>query len=259
MILRNVRYKSENIIIQQLNTGSNGVVVIHGGGHSVSVDENNKVTFADPLFIPPTKNTDYGKCTVMTVYFPKTCEGLEAAGKELADFINHRLGEFSKVILHGHSKCGCCFLNLAQWLTRHCTIVSVSAPLKGTPVADLRTFSSQLSAFKKFFYLKIFSDHNVDRDICPGSKFIRNMEIVSAISHHNCHIVASKCGRSCNPIDWVLSLVDKLLGINGDGIVPLTAQLPPFYAKCKIITASHGTSLHKSIRNIGFFNQIIRK
>lgn len=246
MYLRKLRYKSGNLIIQQLATGSNGVVVIHGGGHSVSVDQNNKVTFSDPLFVPPRKNRNYGKCTVLTVYFPKTCKGLDAAGKELADYINRRLGRYNKVILHGHSKCGCCFLNLAQWLNRRCTIISASAPIHGTPVANKEEFSSKLNPFMRFFYKKIFSDHQVDRDICPDSEFIRNLNLKHVVRNHTCYILVSKCGFSLNPKDWLLWFLDKAFGINGDGIVPEKSQIPRG-VRYERITASHASSMKKSL------------
>ena len=251
MLLRDILYKSDNLIIQQLASGSNDVVIIHGSGHSVSVNENNKVTFSDPLFTLPHKTTDYGKCTVLTMYFPKCCQGLESAGKELAEYINNHLGAYNQVVLHGHSKCGCCFINLAQWLTRRVTIVAVSAPLNGTPVADLKAFSSRLGAIAKYFYLRIFSDHNVDRDICPSSKFIRNLAIDYAVKNHDCHIIVSKCGWSWNLIDLLLWLIDTVFDVNGDGIVPLESQIPKEPVHCyNMIIASHATSMRKSMSSI---------
>lgn len=45
--------------------------------------------------------------------------------------------QYQNIILHGHSKCGSCFIEATKWLKRRVTVVSVSAPLnsQGTPIA----------------------------------------------------------------------------------------------------------------------------
>lgn len=190
----------------------------------------------------------------MTLYYPKACKGLDVAGKELAEFINENLDSYKKIILHGHSKCGCCFANLAQWLSKwsilRTHIITVSAPLRGTPFANFEGFSQKLNAIEKFFYRKIFSDHNVDRDISPNSKFISNLNLQSIDKLHREYIV-SKCAPSLNPIDWILWLIDIRAGIHGDGIVPLDSQIPDgIYYQIK---ASHSTSMRNSckiVRNL---------
>ncbi len=207
MVLQKIVHKSSNLIIQQLQKGStsSSIAVVVGSGHSVSVDDRNNVTFTDPGFRPPKKIASYGTdCTLFTIYYPKTCEGLDVAGKELAEFINENLNFYRKIILHGHSKCGCCFVNLAQWLDGwsllRTHIITVSAPFKGTPVADIQGFSKKLNAIEKFFYRKIFSDHKVDRDICPDSGFISNLNWHNINKLHIEHVV-SKCAPSLNPKD----------------------------------------------------------
>lgn len=249
MELQNIVYKSENLIIQRLQWSPRGIVVIVGSGYSLSVDNNDKITFIDPFFIPPTSNNNYGKnCNVYTIYFTKNCAGLAVAGKELAYWINTFLLLNRKIILHGRSKCGCCFVNLCQWLTpdinTKVSLVTVSAPFRGTPFADIKNFSQKLNAFEKFLYFRVFSNHHVDRDISPGSNFIKSLNMES-INVNYCPIV-SKCGPTANPIDWLLWLVDILTGIHGDGIVPLESQIPdnPYDQ----ITASHATSMRKSCK-----------
>ena len=254
MKLRDVVYKSPNLIVQRIQKGSNASnsAVIVGNGHSVSVDDNDNVTFTDPGYRPVKSIKGYGdKCSVFIIYYPTTCEGLAASGKELAEFINTDFKLYKKIILHGHSKCGVCFINLAQWLDEwtsyRTSIVSVSAPLGGTPIADIESFSKGLNRIEKFFYLKFFSDHKVDRDICPGSKFLNNLDSLP-FDHPRIEFVISKCGISINPIDWVLWFIGVKAGIKGDGFVSLSSQIPNW--PHTPITASHATSLRKSCKYV---------
>ena len=253
-----------DVLIVRLNKGKEGApVVFYGDGHSVNLDPKGSVTWSDPLYKPLKTIHGYQDCTVYAVYFPTTTRGLSEAAMKLAGFINTKVPATAEVVLHGHSKCGCCFINAAQWITRCCTIVSVSAPLQGTPIADLGKFSAKLNPIVRFVYLKIFSDHKVDKDICPGSDFINGLGLKPAIERHDLHIVTSRCGFTFNPVDWVLCLVDKVLGINGDGIVPLDSQYPigvRFTKRARLprmdrvhfhqLVASHATSLRSSLRFI---------
>lgn len=232
--LRNIVYKSENLIVQLMQKSSSpcNTVVIVGNGHSVSVDDYNNITFCGPCYYPPKRVKGYGdKCAIFAIYYPKTCEGLAVAGEELAEFIKKNLQLYRKIILHGHSKCGCCFQNLAHWLdnwSKYRThIVSVSAPLKGTPFANIEDFALKLNGFERFIYFKIFSNHKVDRDICPGSEFLNSLDLQDYEGLHR-EFIVSKCGKSFNLIDWVLAFIDFKTNIRGDGIIPLQSQIPDY-------------------------------
>ncbi len=253
MQLRNIVYKSPNLIIQHIQKNSSNtsnIAIIVGNGHSVSLDDNNNVTFSDPLYHPEKSVKDYGNnCSVFIIYYPDTCEGLDVSGKELAEFINANLQLYKKIILHGHSKCGVCFLNLAQYLDKwaifRTCIVAVSAPLKGTPFADVHSFSKSLNPIEKFVYSKIFSNHWIDMDICPSSNFLNNFTIPT-FTNLRIEYVVSKCSASINPIDFLLWLICLRTKINGDGIVPLNSQIPDgIYYQIK---ASHATSFKKSCK-----------
>ena len=67
------------------------------------------------------------------------------------------------------------------------------------------------------FYNKIFSNHNVDKDIAPNSEFIKNFTFSKLENHIN--ITAS-----LDLIDLFLYFFNKVMKINGDGIVPLESQ-----------------------------------
>lgn len=190
--LRNIVYKSSNLIVQQLQEGpvSANTAVVVGSGHSVSVDDNNNVTFADPGFRPPKKISNYGTdCTLFTIYYPKTCEGLDAAVQELAEFINEDLAFYRQIILHGYCECGLFFLNLyheqlTPWSKRRTHVVSVSAQINKI---DLKSILEDQSEYKNAY-------------------------------KNNIHIVVSK------PSDNPLSLIFQL--ISGCKMIPLKDQIP---------------------------------
>lgn len=65
----------------------------------------------------------------------------------------------------------------------------------------------------------IFSNHIVDRDIIPNSHFIQNLETATYKEHINIifslkNLFSCKCTK-----DLLLFILDKVMKINGDGIV----------------------------------------
>lgn len=130
LLLRNIIYKSDNLIVQQLQKGKNNIAIVVGSSNSVSMDDNNNIVINDC----PHKIIRYGDCSIFVIYFPKNHKLLYAE-TELAEFINMWLIDFKKVILHGYSMCALCFLELYEQLST-CSklrthVVSVSAPIKG--------------------------------------------------------------------------------------------------------------------------------
>lgn len=130
MLLRNIIYKSDNLIVQQLRKGTNNTAIIVGSSNSVSMDDSNIVINGCPH-----KIMRYSDSSIFVIYFPKNHKLLYAE-TELSEFINMNLMAFKKVILHGHSMCALCFLELYEqlstWSKLRTHVVSVSAPIKGT-------------------------------------------------------------------------------------------------------------------------------
>lgn len=253
MKIKCVVHKSANMILQHIERTDSQTAVIVGLGHTIGIDESNNLTFSDPLFTPPKHNKAYGDYNVFMYYYTLEGNGIEDAGRELAEFINQNMSKYNRIILHGHSKSGLDFLVLAgtELLKRKVTVVAVSSPLRGTPVADLNAFGERLNALERFFYMKIFSDHNVDKDICPNSDFIKKLNLTAALKNHDCHIIVSKCGMSINPMDWLLWLIDVKWGIDGDGVVPYRSQITSTrILKVYEMVASHATSMQKSVKYI---------
>lgn len=269
-------HRFRDVHIVQVSEGNpSAPIVIVGNGNSVSFDPNGHVACHDPLHYPRhTTLGEYGNCTVYDAYFPQNCDGLYEAAKQIADFVNN-LPADRKVVLNGHSKCGCCFIMAAAHIQRSCSIVSVSSPLRGTPVADLEEFQEKLSSrLLKWLYLSIFSDHRVDRDIIPGSDFLSKLAgiLPQVNNRHHLNLVVSKCAFSFNPLDFALWLLDKWMGIDGDGIVPYTSQFPegtlvPEFSekpneingiRYYYLSKSHATSLKGSLKRILWLRRYLR-
>jgi len=141
--------------------------------------------------------------------------------EELAHYINNSMQQYENIILHGHSKCGSCFIEATKFLKRKVTIISVSAPInkEGTPFADRHLFDTRLNWLEKLFLHKIFSDYNIDKDLCKNSKFLTNLSL-DYLTHHKHLIVVSECGKfTFNPTQLLLTWIDKSKMINGDGII----------------------------------------
>lgn len=256
MKLRNVIFKTKNIIIQEVRKSTNSdckTCIIMGSGYSLSVDEENNVIHKDHLFFPPSGNV-YGDYTVLSLFYPFECEGLSVAAKELANYIDTNMYQYEKIILHGCSKCGSCFIEATKWLKRKVTVVSVSAPLnsRGTPIANRKEFDARLNWLEKIFFHKIFSDHNVDKDLCRNSDFLTNLNM-DYLQQNNYIIIVSVCGKfSINPVELLLIWIDKSKKINGDGIIPRKSQIPkekPFIE----ISSTHASSMKYSVRFVKYF------
>lgn len=250
--LNRVVYHSDNLIIHVAKPCLQAKhIIILGSGYSLSLDENHQITHHDPFMILPDMKKYDNDTVVFSIFYPFEAKGLEAAGKELANFINSYFKESNHITLIGHSKCGACFANATQWIKRkQLNVVTVSAPFYGTPVTDLENFSANLNWLVRKIYGIIFSDHKVDRDIAPNSSFIQqaNYEGLLKFNHVN---VVSNCPTSftINPIDLFLRYLNESQQIDGDGIVPASSQrLSLTGTVSKEVLATHASSLDCGIK-----------
>lgn len=247
--LENVAKRTSNIVIQRMAIGSTEQCVILGAGHSLSVDKNNFVSHHDPgMSLPDTRAFKHS--TVFSLYFTFESSGLESSSRDLADFINSCLNSYDKIILIGHSKCGVCFANCTHLIeNQKVTLITVSAPYKGTIIADKSAFEKDINWFVRKIYEKIFSNHNVDKDIAPNSDFIRNMHRRVNCKYINIVSSISKITDCRSIVDFFLYILNNYKKIDGDGIVPKDSQDNHFYCKNQYeITASHASSLQKSLK-----------
>lgn len=245
--LENVVYKSDNLIVHQVQSGNDNLVIL-GSGYSLSINNYNKIVSHDPFMIFP--ENGFENETVMSVFYPFESEGLEEAGKELSTFINSISDEYSSITLIGHSKCGVCFANSVKWMDcSNLNVVTTATPFKGTPIVDETAMSKVFNWFDSLAYSFIFSNHVVDRDIIPGSDFINGADY-SGLAHCTHINIVSKCPeKSYNPIDIFLMYLNEIANIQGDGIAPASSQRYVNYSNTiqEEIYATHATSFNISV------------
>lgn len=246
-IMDGIVYKTENVVIQRIQEGEERKrCYIIGNGHSLSVDVNNVITKHNPCmhkFQPKISK----ETAVYAFYFTFECSGLEESSKEIAEFVNNLSEEYEQIFLVGHSKCGLCLYNASHYCEKGITLVTISTPFGGTIIADKETIEKKLKfRILKKVYNMIFSDHNVDRDIIPNSRFIQNMQSATYKEHIN--ITSSfKNVFSCKDIlDLLLFICDKIMRINGDGLVSLNSQKVNSTRTINMI-CSHANSLRKGL------------
>ena len=247
VIMEEIVYRTENIVIQKIQEGEKRKrCYIIGNGHSLNVDDNDVITKHDPgmhKFQPEISKDN----TVYAFYFTFECSGLEESSVEIAEFVNKLSEEYEQIFLVGHSKCGLCLYNASHYCKKYITLVTISTPFNGTIIADKKTVEKKLKSriFKKFYNM-IFSDHNVDRDIIPNSQFIQNMQDATFEKHINITSSLNNIFSCKDIVDLLLFILDKIMRINGDGIVPINSQKVNSTQTVNMI-CSHANSLRKGL------------
>ena len=253
--LAGVVYKTNNIIVQLIQKGTtNGRCYIIGNGHSLSVDDNNKIKKHDP-FMSHFRPQISKEHTVYAFYFTFECDGLEISSYEISEFVNEQYEVYEKIILVGHSKCGVCLTNASYFCLPPINLVTISTPFYGTFIVEKKLVKARLKN-KLYFaiYNKIFSDHKVDRDIATNSEFLEIMTKPVCAKHINivsCFRVISDCK---NLTDLALYMTNKVMNLKGDGVVPIASQI--YNTNCKEIGlfCSHASSLKYGLKIVEYEN-----
>lgn len=258
--MKNISYKSENVIIQTLvkankDTSDKKTLIVLGNGWNVSVNQDDEVTEHDPFFLIPlteTKLLKQDNCEIITAYFPFECQGLNQAGLELAEFINEYYDGY-EVVLIGHSKSGVCFANLSKWLRadgEDVTIVTVSAPYGGVKSDEENL--QKLNQIQKWIYPKIIVPHRTNDDITINSEFLMEIADFSGLDTRNFYNIRSFLPETTyNPLMLVFKWLDNKFQIGGDGMVGVEEQKAPVEPKKEfIIRASHQSSMIDAIKRL---------
>lgn len=226
---KNIFYKGENLIVYRAKEAEDNTkeVVIIGDGCSFSLDSQNRVTYADPgLQLKTPKELSHIKKEILITYFPFECAGLRQSGEEIAEFMNERIFNtycHHDIQMFGHSKSGVCFGDLCKNLQDTIEITTVSAPFHGTILTMPEEFEKGLFWFEKMIYEKIYSDHQVDKDIAIGSEFLKTADFSGLQWHQFYNIICllqkpeSLGGLGCY-------YLKKRKHQNGDGIVTRESQ-----------------------------------
>lgn len=249
-LLKGVVHKTENVVIQKIQEGKKSdKCFIIGNGNSLSVDSNNLVTFHDPCMMEfnPMLDEDY---TVYVFYFTFEAAGLEEAAKDVANFVSDIWfnNDYLKIILVGHSKAGICALLTTKECACPTILVTISTPFYGTIVAD-KEKSERILKFRPliFCYRKIFSNHNVDKDITPRSRLANPLPYAICEKHINIISSITKLSDCQDILDLMLLFMNWYMKIAGDGIVPTSSQSLTIVSGKRIrqikIFSSHAHSL----------------
>ena len=247
--LNDVIYKSENLIVRIEREGKGKKLVVLGSGYSLDINEEDRITNHDPLMVFPNVKDYNRELTIASMYFPFESDGLEIAGQELANFINSYGENYEEIIFIGHSKCGVCFANMAKWVERPSTFLTISAPFTGTKVVSQEEFAKNLNGIEKLIYKILFNDHKVDKDIAINSEFLQNADFSGLENFRHINVISVCHENTLNPIEILLKYMDYRGNIKGDGIVSQTSQyLSQEGTIQEVIRATHATSMDKGIK-----------
>ena len=184
--------------------------------------------------------------------------------EEIEIYIKEIYKKYKKIYIIGISKGGIINCLLYNKLIENNNInkikfVNISTPYKGTIFADPKALKKRLEErkipFKKNIYntyIKIYDGNFPDQMIQENSEILKevkyNNKIINFVAKAT-FISFLKDLFSLNIESALLYLIDKVLEIKGDGIVPIDSQMRN-YKKDIEIKATHKTSYCVAIKKI---------
>lgn len=257
--MKNVIYKSPDLIIQKLEEGKSKTLIVMGNGWNVSLNDNDRITKHDPIFMIPKRELklliggkkDY---EVITAYFPFECEGINQSANELASYLNHNYIGY-KIIFLGHSKSAVQFAQTLGYLDIKrrkdvAKLIFVSPAFGG--VISNGEVMSKLGLLDKIIYRTIFVPHKVNDDITKGSYFLTEDKNFLEVSNYEAYLIRSRVrGKAFDLINNYLLHLDRKLSIKGDGIVGYDEQyLDARWSEVFLVEASHNNSMALAIQKM---------
>ena len=249
MVINEMEFVSQNIIIFKVQKKCDSdTLFIVNKGLSMSVDNENRITRYDPFLMLPDEKEYVSRLDgdVAEMYFTFSSEGLDISGKDLAEYIYNCAGiRYKHIVLIGHSKAGVCFANASKLFDENISMILVSAPFKGTIIADEKEMKERLSKGELKIYDKIFNNHAVDKDLIPNSNFMIKADY-SGVLTHKCLNIVSLVRTPYSIKDIGCKCLGKIaeLGIS-DGVVSLESQSALKIPRQVFINASHVTSMDR--------------
>lgn len=248
--IRIMEFLSQNVALCRIQekVGTDTLFIL-GEGMSMTIKENEVIEH-DPFLSIPDNNefVDRLNGDVVEMYFMFSCKGLNAAGKDLAGYIENCANlKYKNVVLIGHSKASVCFANAARWFKGKIGIIFISSPFKGTSIANKEEMKKRMSEFEYRIYSKYFKDHQVDRDIIPNSEFLCNADF-SGVKKHICLNIVSILETVNSLEDVGCNYLSKVLNLGkSDGIVTKTSQEALNCSRTIYINASHANSMKRTL------------
>lgn len=230
-------YQTDNIILHFVQRGTaSGKKIIIGSDRFMSVDSKCVVTRVKPGMKKLWYTSKFNENdTVIDMYFTFECDGLEAAAKDLAEYIGlNELGE--DILLIGHSKSGVCFYDAIKYIAPYylrsdIKLITISAPFEGTIIASnsFKKVPKKFNILLNAIHRLLFKDHATNIDISPRSEFLKLLpleeEVLEMCVHYNiCSTLKEKSFAECIGIhEKICKFFEWATGID-DGFVSLDSQ-----------------------------------
>ena len=192
---------------------------------------------------------------------------LEKLSQEIRKLVIKINIKYDTIHIVGHSKAGIVALKLMEILDEdyYEKIINVSVPYKGTPLVEPKEmrkilYDKKILGFKYGkklyeFYLKSFDGDYADKMISKNSPELRKINLkINKRKFINVVVKATSLEFifdffKLNFESCILYFVDKIIRLDGDGIIPLKSQKIDGIGRTeRIISGTHKTGYKKVIR-----------
>lgn len=265
----------DNFIVTKERAGEGPVVIRTSGYTSTSealtqgwlktqkqtLFANNRRTLPDPLIKPQKINIPYelNDASVYNIWFRPECKGLSEAVDEFAEYFNSKFEQPKNVVLCGNSKGALFYMGLASKIKP--TNIILITPAIETIIGDEEAMLEKVeqygsSGIKKMearlwkkLIKTICSRRPIDKDICPESEFISNLDL-NGLKKHNAVLIVAMSDRVISPFEKIIQHYGKIIGFppdSSDSMVDLNKQLIPasYVKEIANVCATHLTVLSK--------------
>lgn len=231
-------YQTDNIILHFVQRGTaSGKKIIIGSDRFMSINSRCVITRVKPRMAKLGYTSKFNENdTVIDMYFTFECDGLEAAAKDLAEYIGlNELGE--DILLIGHSKSGVCFYDAIKYIAPYylrsdIKLITISAPFGGTIMAGkaFKKVPKKFNILINLMHRLLFKNHATDIDISPRSEFLKALpmeeDVLEMCMHYNiCSTLEEKSFAKCKGVQEKLcKFIEWATGID-DGFVRLESQI----------------------------------
>ena len=207
------------------------------------------------------KNEDY-----LVIGFKRKFNFIELM-KEIKEMITKIMYKYKKIYFIGHSKGGIILNYLLNKYERNMEIkenaITISVPYKGTPFASIKQMEKILKNKEIFgikygkmifdFYKKSFDGDFADQMIEEDSFVLRNLKANELIQNYVFKVSFIEFIKDIIRFDFessALYLIDKLIELNGDGIVSISSQEIKGKIKEEHLFGTHKSGYQKIIKRV---------
>ena len=189
----------------------------------------------------------------------------ESLCMEIIKIIQKIKSKYKEIIVVGHSKGGVILQYISNEIKDYVDrMISISVPYKGTPLVELNEMKEILINKKILkirygkmiydFYMESFDGDFADQMIEEDSIILKELKINKFVENYILKVSVLEFIKDIIKLDFessMLYLIDKLIKLNGDGIVALKSQyLSAIDIKQKLIFGTHKSGYKKVMKMI---------